>query len=96
MSTAVPFKSLAAGAVFYMDAYPGNIYRKLIDGRNAEFVQHRLGNHLIGCVIYPMPDQLVRKQPLEFDPNDMLSGDDYNLLDGCDLLATDNPEDLLA
>lgn len=87
------FRDIGHSAIFFLDAHPGNTYRKTSDGR-AEFIKHRLGSRYNGLEISVSPSCPCRRQPLEFDPSELLSDeavpknkkpkskttDDYDLL----------------
>lgn len=87
------FKNIGAGKQFTLDAYPGNVYRKLNDhpSFNVEFVVNRHSSAYVGCQLSFGPMQLVNVDPEHVDT-------DWEalLLDGSELLETANPEDMLA
>jgi hypothetical protein len=56
----IPFKILPPGAVFYLDRYYGNVYRK-VDHKTAEFAQHRLRNDYVGHRLSFSPSQAIRR-----------------------------------
>lgn len=75
MSTPNPvvlFRDIGHSAPFYMDLYPGNTYRKTSDSC-AEFIKHRLGSRYNGLEISVSPSTPCRRQPLDFDPSELLS-----------------------
>jgi hypothetical protein len=67
----IEFKELAIGAPFYIDAYPGTTYRK-VSTVQAEFVKHRYNSAFNGHKLSMSPSCTCRRQPLDFDPNDLL------------------------
>lgn len=73
-SDLLPIGKLPVGAIYYLDQYPGNVYRK-IDTFKAEFIINKNWPQCNGKQIVIGQAQLVRRRPLGYNPNDLLGED---------------------
>lgn len=68
----IPFRKIGVGETFVIDTAPGNIYRRLDQRGNVEFLTHRSHPEYVGCTFSLPPSRAVRRGPMTQEEAELL------------------------